>query len=78
MTLDDVLEENEKSIQDLGESTPVNLAWDTQIYTANQEPEPEPEPICSREGLGVTTMTFEMVGQVEVEAVERVKGPREG
>ena len=44
MTLDGVLNESEKSIQDLGESTPVNFAWDTQIYTANQGPEPEPEP----------------------------------
>ena len=44
MTLDGVLNENEKSIQDLGESTPVNFAWDTQIYTANQGPEPELEP----------------------------------
>ena len=45
MVLDGVLDENDKSIQDLGESTPpVNFAWDTQIYTANQGPEPEPEP----------------------------------
>ena len=52
MTLDDVLDENEKSIQDLGESTPVNFAWDTQIYTANQEPEPEPEPDLFPGGAG--------------------------
>ena len=43
MTLDGILDEIEKSLQDLGESTPVNCAWDTQIYTANQGPEPEPD-----------------------------------
>ena len=52
MTLDDVLDESEKSIQDLGESTPVSFAWDTQIYTANQEPEPEPEPDLFPGGAG--------------------------
>ena len=51
LTLDD-LDENEKSIQDLGESTPVNFAWDTQIYTSNQEPEPEPEPDLFPGGAG--------------------------
>ena len=43
MTLDGVLDENDKNIQDLGESTSVNFAWDTQIYTANRGPEPEPD-----------------------------------
>ena len=44
MTLDGVLDENEKSMEDLGESIPINFVWDTQIYTANQGPEPKPEP----------------------------------
>ena len=52
MTLDGVLDENEKSIQDLGESTSVNFAWDTQIYTANQGPEPELDPDFFLGGAG--------------------------
>ena len=52
MTLDGVLDENEESIQDLGESTPVNFAWDTQIYTAHQGPEREPEPDLFVGGAG--------------------------
>ena len=43
MTFDSVLDENEKNIQDLGDSTTVIFAWDTCVYTANQGPGPEPD-----------------------------------
>ena len=69
MTLYGVLDENEKSAQDLGEPTPISFAWDTKIYTANQGPEPEPEPDLFLGGGGV--------GAVKVGAVERVKRPGE-
>ena len=81
MVLDGVLNENEKSIQDLGDSTPPStlhgIPKSTQ-QTRDRSRSRSRSLIFPWEGLGATTMTMEMVRQVEVEAVERVKGPGEG
>ena len=52
MTFDGVLDENEEIVQDLGDSTSVNFAWDIQIYTANQGPETEPDLFLGGGGGG--------------------------
>ena len=74
MTQDGVLDDTEKSVQALGESTPVNLYGIRKSTQQTRDRSRSRTLIFSWEGLGATTITMEMVG----EAMERVKGPGEG